>query len=319
MALEVLAGLSSSCAWTATFMKPENRVLVSGLYLAFCFFHLFVSRSSEAKGQNDENIHTPADYLPLGSMGFVCYMLAVPFTWAPPLDCTEACCWFWEGFWPIGPQASFRAPSLWDRRSGEFWFISITGQSSICAPVSSFGGLAISWPLPFLHTLYPIAYQRLRKSAAPFGRGFVAPLLGLILILVAMTACDLLSFLLWPFVLLLGMLGMSMAWLAGSFLAAGVTVLMVMVSLGVWLFRLPDPSGLTSSLMLVAAFTAISSSLVAARDQRKSLFKGNAFSVSGWTNLPEEAMQLPAMAALMPFALAMRWSARSSRFPIRPK
>ena len=37
-----------------------------------------VSRALENKGNQDENAHTPADYLPLASMGFVAYMLHFP-------------------------------------------------------------------------------------------------------------------------------------------------------------------------------------------------------------------------------------------------
>jgi uncharacterized membrane protein len=140
----------------------------------------------------------------------------------------------------------------------------------------------------------------------------MAPILGLVLILVAMLACDLLSFLLWPFVLVLGMLGVSLAWLAGSLLAAGTTVLLVMSCFGVWLFRLPDPSGLSGVLTLLAVFSCafFAWSLLVTRG--KALFSGNAFFSQAGTISAEDAAEFPAYTVGMPFFLLMMVCVRLS-------
>jgi uncharacterized membrane protein len=120
-----------------------------------------------------------------------------------------------------------------------------------------------------------------------------------------MLACDLLSFLLWPFVLLLGLLGVALSWLAGSLAAAGGTVLLVMACFAVWLFRLPDPSGLSGVLTLLAVSSCAFFAWTLLVTRGKSLFSGNAFLSRSVDIPPEDAAAFPAMVVVMPFLLLM--------------
>jgi uncharacterized membrane protein len=301
-ALGGLAGFALLIAWTVLFMDPGRILLVSGVCLAFCVFHLLVSRTAEAKGDRDESIHTLADYLPLGSMAFVAFMLRLPaLGHRPGIVLTVLLI--------LGGLSAYRALKRPQARIPyglggaasffllAYWTIVYMSSSLLL------WGLGFYMAFAVVHTIYPLLYLRLRPSAQPLLSGFMAPMMGLVLILVAMTACDLLSFLLWPFVLLLGMLAVALAWLAGSLLAAGGTVILVMACFAVWLFRLPDPAGLPGALSMLAVFSCafFAWSLLVMRG--KSLFAGNAFLSRAGTIPPEQAAALPACVAIMPFLL----------------
>ena len=91
----------------------------------------------------------------------------------------------------------------------------------------------------------------------------------------------------------------------GVLIAAGGTILLVMACFGVWLFRLPDPTGLFGVLTLLAVFSCVFFAWSLLVTRGKALFSGNAFLSRAGTIAPEEAAQLPAFAAIMPFALMM--------------
>lgn len=300
--LGVAAGFVLLLLWTASFLDPRRIWLACGVTLAFCVFHLLVSRATAAKGVGDERVHVLADYLPLGSMVFVWFMLRLPALGRRPGIVLSL-------LLILGGLSAYRALKRPQARlpygfGGAASFFLLAYWTVVYMHSSLLlWGLGFYMAFAVVHTLYPIVYLRLRPCAQPLLTGFLAPMLGLVLILVAMTACDLLSFLLWPFVLLLGMLGVALAWLAGSLPAAGASVLLVMACFAVWLFRLPDPAGLPGALGMLAVFSCafFAWSLLVMRG--KSLFAGNAFLSRAGGILPEEAAALPACAAIMPFLL----------------
>ena len=239
-------------AWTFMYMTPEKVLLTAGFYLLLCAIAFFISaqisRSTEA-GQ------APADYLPLSSMAFVAYMLHFPSLGHRPGIVLSV-------LLILGGLLAYRALKRPEARIAyglggavsffllNYWTINYMRSSLLL------WGLGYYMAFAVVHTLYRTMFQRVRSSTKPLLAGFMAPILGLVLILVAMLACDLLSCLLWPFVLVLGMLGVALAWIAGSLLAAGSTVFLVMACFAVWLFRLPDPAGLGGVLMLLTVFAA---------------------------------------------------------------
>lgn len=303
-AFGVLAGFVLLVVWSAMYLKPDRILMASGIYLAFTIFHLLVSRVAGNSGDRDENIHSPADYLPLGSMGFVWYMLHFPALGHRPGIMLSVLLF-------LGAVLAYRALKRPEARipyglgGAVSFFILSSWTVQYMRSSLLLWGLGYYMAFALVHTLYPIFYQRLRASAKPLLAGFVAPMLGLVLILVAMIACDILAFLLWPFVLVLGLMGVALAWLAGSLFAAGGTVLLVMSCFAVWLFRLPDPAGLPGALLLLGVFTAFFFAWTLLVTRGKSLFAGNAFLSRAGSISSEDAAQLPAMAALMPFALLM--------------
>jgi len=258
----------------------------------------------EAKGVRNDIIHSPADYLPLGSMAFVWYMLKFPaLGHRPGIVLTVLLI--------LGGLLAYRAIKRPEARipyglgGAVSFFLLASWTVHYMRSSLLLWGLGYYMAFAVVHTLYPIFYQRLRPSTKPLLAGFMAPIMGLVLILVAMIACDLLSFLLWPFVLLLGMLGVALAWLAGSLLAAGGTVLLVMACFGVWLFRLPDPAGLSGVLTLLAVFSCAFFAWTLIVTRGISLFAGNAFLSRAGTILPEDAAEFPGYVAFMPFVLLM--------------
>jgi uncharacterized membrane protein len=236
------------------------------------------------------------------SMGFIGYMLGFSSLEARPgLLLTSLLL--------LSLQTAFLALERDDARTlygagglASFVLLALWTIAGLKAP-TLYWGLGFYLAFAVVHCALPLAMRRLRPASKPLVWGFAAPFLMLALILVAMVACDILSFAMWPVVLLLGMLGVAVAWFAGSILAAGATLLLIMAAFGIWLFRLPDVAGLPGILSLLAVFSTAFFAWGLLVTRGVSLFKTN----TGWSQAkgipPGDAAQIPALAAMLPFAL----------------
>ncbi len=302
MSLSAGATFLMQLGWVAKFFMPVKGELAVGIFLFFCLFYLIAEKMASHRGIKDEHFLVPAAVLPLACMGFVAYMftfnslavrpgLVLSFLLAlnAHLAYLAVCRDDSRTAYVLGGLATFALLSFWTvehLKSGLLLW-----------------GLGYYMAFAVLHTALPIILARLRPTQSPFLWGYAAPILMLVLILLAMVFCDILSFVMWPFVLLLGMLAISVAWLAASIWAAFATVGLVMLAFAIWLFRLPDVAGLPGILTLLAFFSCgfFAWGLLVTRG--KSLFKGNAILSSANRILPEDAALLPALSAFMPFML----------------
>lgn len=298
LSMAAAATFVMEAGWTLKFFTPEKAGLAIGIYLFFGLFFFLVS----IKAAEDESFHYYADYLPILSMGFAGYMLSFPSLGQRPgvvLTFLLTLSVF------IAARALRRESAVMAYGVGGAvcyvlliaWTVMYLNSSLLLWGLGYFMAFAL------LHTVYPLLWKRLHRSTTPLVTGFWAPIAGLGLIVIAMLACDLLSFLLWPFVLVLGLLGVAFAWLAGSVLA-GVTALgLVMACFAIWLLRLPSAEGLTGMVPLLALFSVVFFAWTLLVGKGKSLFAGNAlFSRAGLPGAADAAL-MPAASAFMPFML----------------
>ncbi|HVO32886.1 MAG TPA: DUF2339 domain-containing protein, partial [Elusimicrobiota bacterium] len=303
--LYVLGTLASAlivAAWIGRHFVPEQVFMVGAVVLAFCLLHLMTFEVRRKRAEEPFAYFLPAAAMPLFGMGFIAYLLSFPsIGQRPGIVLTLLLI--------LGGILAYQAV-----RREEARFFNLLGGLVSFALLAAWTTLymkasLLSWGLGFylafavLHTLLPIMVQRVRPSAEPFLVGYCAPIAMLVLIMVAMVACDILSFAMWPVVLILGMLAVATAWLAASLVAMFVTVILVMGCFGIWLFRLPPIADPSSILMLLAFFTCAFFAWGLWITSRKSVFPSNAKLSMAGTMDPDDAAELPALTTMMPFLL----------------
>jgi hypothetical protein len=155
-----------------------------------------------------------------------------------------------------------------------------------------------------LHSSLPIVMQRLGK-ATPSWSAHLFPAATLLLVLLPIFKLVAGSFLIWPLVLCVDILALLAAALTGM-LAMGVVVLVLtLVTLGAWIFRMPpELGGLPACLFLIGGFSIffiVGATLMSRRLGEKPGKIGNIF---GGLGVPANfAIQLPTLAATLPFLL----------------
>jgi uncharacterized membrane protein len=141
-----------------------------------------------------------------------------------------------------------------------------------------------------LHTATPIALQRLRKIDIP-SWSQVFPPFALLLMLIPIFQLTELSLLVWLFVLIVDLVAIVLALTTATLLPIIGALVLTFVAVGAWFWRIPSElSGLPTALFILAGFAIFF------------------FVASGWTARrakpgTKSATQIPALSAMLPFAL----------------
>src|SRR5436190_937811 len=171
-----------------------------------------------------------------------------------------------------------------------------------------YAALAAFLVFALLHSAAPLVLQRARKIEIGW-RGHLFPALSLVLVLMPIFNLSEVSFLVWPLVLCVDLLAISLSVAVGILLPILVVLVLTFVVIGGWIFRIPiELTGLPTSLFLLGCF-AIFFLLVVVWACRQLLAgaglatttRGKLFgSLSDPANF---AIQLPALSATLPFLL----------------
>ena len=158
------------------------------------------------------------------------------------------------------------------------------------------------------HSALPAMLQR-RRGDAP---GLTAqlnhffPPLALLLVLVPIFKLEELSFLVWPFVLLVDLLAIVLAVLTATLLPVLAVLLLTLAATGALIFKIPaDLTGLPASFFLLGAFAVffVIATVWLARKFKPDVFKSG-LNIAGDINAGETlAALLPASSVLLPFLL----------------
>ena len=158
------------------------------------------------------------------------------------------------------------------------------------------------------HSALPAWLQRRRGGTS----GVVAqlnhffPPLALLLVLVPIFKLEELSFLVWPFVLLVDLLAIALAVMTATLLPVLAVLLLTLAATGALIFKIPaDLTGLPTSLFLLGAFAVffVAISVWLARKFKPDAFKSD-LKIAGDLNANETlAALLPASSAVLPFLL----------------
>jgi uncharacterized membrane protein len=158
------------------------------------------------------------------------------------------------------------------------------------------------------HSALPPLLQRRRGAAvdaAALLNHFFPPL-ALLLVLVPIFNLTELSFLVWPFVLLVDLLAIVLAVLTARLLPVLAVLLLTLAATGALIFKIPaDLTGLPASFLLLGAFAVffVVASVGLVRKFMPDVLKSG-LNLGGDSNTPESmAAVLPASSAVLPFLL----------------
>jgi len=158
------------------------------------------------------------------------------------------------------------------------------------------------------HSALPAWMQRRRgvTSGVAAQLNHFFPPLALLLILVPIFKLEELSFLVWPFVLLVDLLAIVLAVMTATLLPVLVVLLLTLAATGALIFKIPaDLTGLPTSFFLLGAFAVffVAASVWLARKFKPDAFKSG-LKIAGDINANETmAALLPASSAVLPFLL----------------
>jgi hypothetical protein len=154
-----------------------------------------------------------------------------------------------------------------------------------------------------LHSSLPIAMQRLGKTIPPWS-AHLFPAVTLLLVLLPIFKLATASFLIWPLVLFVDVIALLAAVMTGMLATVAIVLVLTLVALGAWMFQIPPAlTGLSSSLFLLAGFSIffVAAAAWVSRRLLQAETPGNIF---GEFAAPANfAVQLPALAATLPFLL----------------
>jgi hypothetical protein len=161
--------------------------------------------------------------------------------------------------------------------------------------------LAFYFIFAIVHSVFPVLLQRRRGITASLWGSQIFPPLALVLVLIPIFQLAEVSFIVWPFVLLVDVLAIGLAVMLASLLPVLVVMVLTLAATGALIFKIPvELTGLPTSFFLLGAFAVffVAVSVWAVRKLKPDLL---AKSIS----LNEDALQPENMAALLPACSAI--------------
>ncbi|MGH7992270.1 MAG: DUF2339 domain-containing protein, partial [Limisphaerales bacterium] len=167
-------------------------------------------------------------------------------------------------------------------------------------------GLAFYFIFAVLHSALPAWIQRQRGATRQNWASHLFPILALALVLVPVFKLAEVSFIVWPFILLVDLLAIALAVLTATLLPVLAVLLLTLAATGALIFKIPaDLTGLPTSFYLLGAFVVF---FVAAGIGLVRKFKPDALKVGmkfgdDLTAPGDLAAILPAFSIVLPFLL----------------
>src|SRR6266478_4795250 len=156
-----------------------------------------------------------------------------------------------------------------------------------------------------LHSSLPILMQSLGKGTPPWSV-HLFPAATLLLVLLPILKLATSSFLVWPLVLCVDVIALLAAAMTGMLAAVAIVLVLTLVALGAWMLQIPPVlTGFSSSLFLLAGFSIFFVAAAAWISRRLLQYEpGQRGNIFGEFAAPANfAVQLPALAATLPFLL----------------
>jgi uncharacterized membrane protein len=161
--------------------------------------------------------------------------------------------------------------------------------------------LAFYFVFAVVHSVFPVLLQRWRGVNTVMWGGQLFPPLALMLVLIPIFKLAELSFIVWPFVLLVDVLAIGLAIMLASLLPVLAVMVLTLAATGALIFKIPaELTGLPTSFFLLGAFAVffVAVSVWAVRKLKPDL-------LTKAINLDEDALQPESMAALLPACSAI--------------
>jgi uncharacterized membrane protein len=157
-----------------------------------------------------------------------------------------------------------------------------------------------------LHAVFPVVLQRKRGVTRTLWGSQIFPPLALFLVLIPILHLTEVSFIVWPFVLLVDVLAIGLAVMTASIVPVVIVLLLTLGATGALILKIPETlTGLPTSFFLLGAFAvfffAVSVWLI--RKYSPDVFKTGLRFGEDLTNPADVAAVLPACSAVLPFLL----------------
>ena len=166
--------------------------------------------------------------------------------------------------------------------------------------------LAFYFVFAVVHSVFPVWRARARGGRAPPWASHIFPPLALVLVLLPICQLAEVSFLVWPFVLVVDLLAIGLAVLTISVLPILAALVLTLGATGVLIFKIPEAlTGLPTFLCLLGAFSVffVAVGLWLARKFKPDSFPGAIKWGDDLTVPANLAAQLPSLSAVLPFLL----------------
>jgi hypothetical protein len=173
----------------------------------------------------------------------------------------------------------------------------------------------LTWALAFyfvfavVHSAFPLILAKRAPDVAPTWWSQLFPPLALLLVLAPILNATVVSFAVWPAILLIDLLAIVLAWFSASLISLAAVLILTLVAAGAWIFKIPaELTGLPSLLLVIGGFALLffGAGLWLVRKLGDRLAEsGHALNLGG-----DFRAQLPAMSALLPFILLVMATAR---------
>lgn len=297
--------------WAAKFFVPEkyfegDKILITmGVLLGFNILFLLGTGWVKRRGETNHWLSGSVLGLAMVALGFsFAFLTFEPLAHRPVLifgfvfliDAVVAALTFFDkDIAPVQPIAGLGVFAL----LGTWTSNSLTNEYLNAA-------LAFYFIFALAHAVFPIVLERKRGIRTALWGSHVFPPLALILVLIPILHLASVSFIVWPFVLLVDVLAIGLAVLTASILPVIIVLLLTLAATGALIFKIPETlTGLPSSFFLLGAFAvfffAVSVWLI--RKFSPGAFKSGLKFGEDLTNPADIAAILPACSAVLPFLL----------------
>ena len=167
-------------------------------------------------------------------------------------------------------------------------------------------GLAFYFIFAVLHSAWPAWIQRRRGATQQNWANHLFPILALALVLVPVFKLAEVSFIVWPFILLVDLLAIGLAALTATLLPVLAVLLLTLAATGALIFKIPaDLTGLPTSFFLLGAFVVffVGAGIWLVRKFNPGALKAGIKFGDDLTAPGDLAAILPAFSIVLPFLL----------------
>ena len=156
------------------------------------------------------------------------------------------------------------------------------------------------------HSLLPTIFKRMRGAANQTWPGHFFPIIALALVLVPIFKIPEVSFIVWPFILLVDVLAIIVAVMTATLLPVLAVLLLTLAATGALIFKIPaELTGMPTSFFLLGAFAVffVAVSVWAVRKLKPDAFARGVQLNDAFAEPENLAALLPAASAALPFLL----------------
>jgi hypothetical protein len=257
--LSAVATIVMQFGWLSRFFAAEKALTAMAVFLAFAFLYMLVILYAQQNRTADRFLSASAVLMPASAMVFAFYLLTRPY------PAVAAKPWLLFSFVFLA-DAAWLAPGNLRKElrpislaAGGVTFLLLTLWT-----LRFLTGELLNWALilyllyAVLHSVFPIALERLRAWDKPPWWTGLFPALSLVLVLVPIFTITPLSPLVWPAILLIDLLAILLAFLSASVLGILAVLLLTALATLFWIVRMPALlTGLPETLFVIAGFAIL--------------------------------------------------------------